>query len=102
MITIMRGYVAVAGAALLLLAGCSSEPSEAEQRAADCEAFASETPGTLERDWATDVMSDPDSTPEEQQDAMKVAARGSRDRPYDCDVPADQQLFEHYREMRSE
>ncbi|MBX4168040.1 hypothetical protein K3M35_05085 [Rhodococcus sp. DMU2021] len=102
----MRGYVAAAGAALLLLAGCSSEPSEAEQRAADCEAFAAETPGTLERSWAHAMWRDPDSTEDERVAAAKALARETngdkRDHPYNCDWPAYQALFSYYRDLRAE
>jgi len=106
MITVMRGYVA-AGAALLLLAGCSSEPSEAEQRAADCEGFAQIEPGFFETQRDSDILADPNASTEERSAALKrqLDARAGIDQrthPYDCDVPADQKFFEQYRQSGSE
>jgi len=103
----MRKYVPIIASAALILAGCgSSEPTAAEKRAADCEAFAAETPGVIEHSWAFEVGSDPNRSQEDFTDAVKALAReqsgAGREHPYNCDWPADRKLFEYYRQLRAE
>lgn len=83
--------VILAAAALLTLAGCSSDPGpsldqqqqawEGEVRETSCESIKIMTPGALELEWAVDRLAAGKGT----ADDLKVGTRGGgRDRPYNC------------------
>ncbi len=90
---------------VLALAACGSDvsgPSPEEQKRAEmCEGFARLTPGFIEIAQAQAVLADSSSTQAEKSAAMKETLDQSstsekRTQPYDCNDPADAELFEWY------
>lgn len=93
----------VAAAALLLLAGCTSEPegpTAEEVRQSHCDAFAAITPGVLELQESIEVLSDPGSDQPDRARAIRVAmdeqSGNGRKHAYDCDLKSDQELFARF------
>lgn len=106
MIPAMRKYLIAVGAALVLLSGCSSESGEQDQREVDCASFARVEPGFLEIKRDTAILSDPEATQVDRSEAFKrqldaQAGIDQRKNPYDCDDPADRELFDMYTEEQS-
>ncbi|BDB58991.1 hypothetical protein RDE2_07850 [Rhodococcus sp. RDE2] len=96
----MKRTILAALCAVLLLSGCSSEPSVEERRAEACELFASVTPGSLELQEATSTLADASAPSEDRADALHFTMQfrsGAFERgPYDCNEPADQKWFEEH------
>lgn len=99
---VMRKRLPLIAAAVFALTACGeSELGVDEQRQAACEAFADNTPGTLEMADAYEVLADESASQTERSEALKVTldqqSAYARTEPYDCDDPADAALFEkHY------
>lgn len=98
----MRKFLPVLCLAVFALTSCGeSDPSVDEERQAACESFAGNTPGILEMNDAYEVLSDESASTSDKQAAMKVTldqqSAYARTDPYDCNNPADADLFEkHY------
>ena len=85
------------------VAACGGESGSSvdERRQEACDAFAAQTPGILEVNDALEVLEDESSSDAERSEALKVTldqqSAYRRTHPYDCENPADQELFEkHY------
>lgn len=87
-------------AAVVLLVGCSSEPSVEEVRAKHCEAFANITPGFLETSNDVGVLSDEGASVSSRTDALTsrldALSGNGREHPYDCDSSSDAELFAQF------
>lgn len=99
----MRLRALLIAPAVLALAACGSDnPSPEEQkRAEQCASFERLDPGFLEISRATQTLADPNSTRAERSAALKAqldqqSTSEKRTEPYDCDDPADAELFGWY------
>lgn len=102
----MRIKIATLSAfAALALMSCSQAPGDAEPSTRDqaCESIKRLTPGSVELSWATEVLSDTNSSSAEKSEALKVtldqastAAPGKRTEPYTCEGPVFERFAAEY------
>lgn len=102
----MRIKIAALSAfAALALMSCSQDPGDAEPSIRDqaCESIKRLTPGSVELSWATEVLSDANSSSAEKSEALKVtldqasnSAPGKRTEPYTCEGPVFERFAAEY------
>lgn len=99
----MRLRALLIAPAVLALAACGAgnTPPEEQKRAEQCTSFERLDPGFLEISRATQTLADPNATRAERSAALKAqldqqSTSEKRTRPYDCDDPADADLFGWY------